>query len=87
MKFSQNSFGESHTQSLVRRKALKELLSQLVPSGLYLFKPFLMKKSQMGQTKNRSSEKSKFDINNLTSRSKIFEQVQNDKRTYKYRLV
>ena len=59
MKLSpQNSFGESHSKRLVGRKALRELLINLMPSGRYLFISFLRKKSQMGWTKNWSSEKS-----------------------------
>ena len=38
-------------------KALRELLGNLMPAGRYLFISFLRTKSQMGQTKNRSSEK------------------------------
>ena len=39
-------------------KALREQLGNLMPAGRYLFISFLRTKSQMGQTKNRSSEKS-----------------------------
>ena len=42
MKLSpRNSFDKSNTWRLVKRKALRELLSHLTPSGLYLFIPFL----------------------------------------------
>ena len=34
-----------------RRKALRELLSYLITSGIYLFIPFLRMKSQKDQTK------------------------------------
>ena len=51
----QNSFGKTLLR-LVRRTAVRELLSHLMPSERYPFVPFLRMKSQMGQTKNRSSK-------------------------------
>ena len=52
---SKQFLGESHTLRLVRRKALRELLSHLMPSGRYLFIPYLSTKRfrpKIGQAKN-----------------------------------
>ena len=49
----ENSFCKSHTCLRAERH-----LENLMASGRYLFIPFLRTKSQMGQTKNRSSKKS-----------------------------
>ena len=51
----QNSFGESYSWSIVGLRALRELNAA---SKRCLFIPFLKMKSQMGQKKNRLSEKS-----------------------------
>ena len=44
-----NSFGKFHNKKLLRPKPLSELLSHLMPFGLYL--------SEMGQTKKWSNKK------------------------------
>ena len=49
----QNSFVASHSQRIVRRKPLKELLRHLMPSDRYPFIPFLRTKSQMDQMKSQ----------------------------------
>ena len=52
------SYGQSPTLRIVRLKVLRELLSQLIPSGRYPLTPFLKTKIPKGQTKYRSRKKS-----------------------------